>query len=225
MGLAVWTTVPVVVGEGSTLAVGVGAGSGTDLSSSDEVAKGVDLDSTWTVGTAVGVDLVSAVGEGEAAGDGPGTTASVGIAVGPGGLGVLATGKVAAGGCRLSAAGVSSDTVPEVNTPRATNPATPPTSSVTAAIDTAQVASLRCFNSDLPVLQAVQKSPSIDPVTNHIVLPRRFLKASGDSKTWRSLGRRPERNHLARFTWNVGIWGMFTLERATSRRVRFVQPT
>ena len=155
MGSVVTTTATVGVDVGMTTVVGVEVGSGVDSASSEEVTTVVDLGSTGTVGMAVGVGRGATVGGGVAAGVGLGPTGRVGTAVG---LGVLATGRVATGAWRLSAAGVSSAAGLEASTPRKTNPTTPPTSSARAATDIALVASLRGFNSDLPIRQVFQKS-------------------------------------------------------------------
>ena len=125
-----------MVGVGVGTALTVGDGMGTTVTTG--TAVGTDLDSTWAVGVVAGVGL--------------GPTASVAAAVG---VGVGSTTRVGIGACWCSTAGVYSASGSEVRAATAIKTATAPPKRATAATTIDDLASLRSFNSDLPVFQAV----------------------------------------------------------------------
>ena len=119
---------------------------------------GAGVGSTVTVGTAAGADLDSTLTVGLVAGVGLGPTARVGAAVG---VGVGSTTRVGIGACWCSAAGVYSISGSEVRAAMAIRIATAPPKRATAATIIDDLASLRSFNSNLPVFQAVYSFPLI----------------------------------------------------------------
>ena len=143
---------------GSTVTVGSAAGA--DLVSTLTVGEVVTFGvvSIVTMGATVGADFDSALTVGVMAVVGLGTTASVGAAIG---VGVRSTAGVGIGACWCSAAGVYSISGSEVRAAMAIRIATAPPKRATAATTIDDLASLRSFNSDLPVFQAVKSPPLI----------------------------------------------------------------
>ena len=143
-------------GVGSTVTVGTTVRAGVGATVTVGTAVGAGVGATVTAGTAVDADFDSALTVGVVARVGLGTTARVGAAVG---VGVRSTTRVGIGACWCSAAGVFSASRSDVRNAMAIRTATAPTNSVTTAIAIAELASPPSFNSDLSVLQAVQKFP------------------------------------------------------------------